>query len=80
MQKAKKYQTFLYTKRKKLCKKQDTLQKIRQFALRYIYTQQDTLRYSIFRGVFEIGGGGRYFYMQKTLHFALHFYMQKNAL
>ena len=33
-----------------------------------------------FYGIFEIGGGGEHFYIQKTMHFALHFYMQNNAL
>ena len=49
----------------------------------------DTLRYSIFHGIFEIGGeGGTFLYAKnnalcvtflytKTMHFALHFYLQK---
>ena len=52
------------------------------------------MRYAIFHGIFEIGGGGEggggrgifikknnalsvNFYMQKTTHFPLRFYMQK---
>ena len=62
-------------------KKSDSSRKLGQFMLRlFIYKNPDTLRYTIFHGIFEIGGGGGYFYEQKTMHFALHFYMQKNAL
>ena len=43
-----------------------------------IYKKPDTLRYAVFHGIFEIGGGwGGICYKQKTMHFALHFYMQK---
>ena len=46
---------YIYTKSKKNCetfiyiyKKPDTLQKSRQFALRFIHKNLDTLRYAIF--------------------------------
>ena len=55
-----------------------------------IYKNLDTLRYAIFHGIFETGGGGRVFvyekkhplcakfYMQKKKHFPLPFYTQKS--
>ena len=52
--------------------------KARQFALRFlIYKKHDTLRYAVFYGIFDIGGGGGHFYKQKTMHFPLNFYIQK---
>ena len=62
-------------------KNPDTLQKSRQFVLRfYIYKNPDTLRYAFFIEflnfrIWRRGGGGGY--MPKTMHFALHFYIQK---
>ena len=54
-----------------LRKKQDNFRYV------FIYKNSDTLRYAIFHGTFEIGGGRGHFYMQKTMHFVLYFYMQK---
>ena len=47
-------------------KKIDTLQKARQFALRFIYKKPDTLQYAICHENFEVG-----IYVQKLWHFAL---------
>ena len=47
-------------------KKLDTSQTARQFTLRFYKQNPDTLRYAIFHWIFEIGGGGGHFYMQKT--------------
>ena len=69
-------------------KKRDTSQKSRQFALRFYIQNLDTLRYAISHWTFEIGGGGgNFLYLKnalyviflyvKTIHFALHFYIQK---
>ena len=59
-------------------KKPDTSQKARQFVLRfYLYKNPDIFCYAIFYGIFEIGGGGKTFLYARTMHFALHFYMQK---
>ena len=33
----------------------------------------------VFHGMFEIGGGGGGGFINKKMHFVLHFYMQKNA-
>ena len=52
-------------------KKQCTLHNV------LIYKNPDTLRYAIFHGFFEIGGGGGHFYIQKIMYFAFNFYMQK---
>ena len=42
-------------------KKQENLQKARQFPVCFIYKNLDTLRYAIFREIFEYG-----IYMQQT--------------
>ena len=54
--------TFLYIQQKKniekrlyIYKKPHTLQKARQFALRFIHKRPYTLRYMIFHEIFEIG-------------------------
>ena len=59
-------------------KKRDTSQKARQFVLSF-YIKKSTLRYTIFHGIFEIGGGRGEFYMKKqyTLRYILY---AKNAL
>ena len=44
-----------------LYKNIDTLQKARQFALRFIYKKPDTLRYAICHEIFEVG-----IYVQKV--------------
>ena len=57
---------YIYKKQRKLrnvfiYKNSDTLQKARQFALRFIYKKLDTLCYAIFPKTFEIG-----IYIQKA--------------
>ena len=51
---------YIYAKSKKMrnvfiYKKPDTLQKARQFPLRFIYKKKDNLRYAIFHENFEFG-------------------------
>ena len=62
---------FIYTNGKKvhnnfIYKNIDTLQKVRQFASRFIYKKPDNLLYEIFHESFEVG-----VYVQKVWHFAL---------
>ena len=75
--------TFLYTKIQTLLKNQDNLRNC------FIYKNPDTLCYAIFHGIFEIGGGGGIFIFknnalcvtflyEKTMQFALYFYIQRN--
>ena len=66
------YVTFKYTKSQTLSKKQD------HFRYVFIYKNLDTLRYAIFHGIFENGRGG-HFYIQKKMHFALHFIFKKQC-
>ena len=42
----------------------------------FIYKNPDTLRYAVFHGIFEIGGGGGGIFIKK-IHFSLRFYIQK---
>ena len=72
-------------------KNPDTSKKARKFALRlYIYKNPDAWRYTIYHGIFEIGGGeggGEEFLWKKNAlcikfqlkkkHFPLRFYLQK---
>ena len=51
---------FIYTNGKKvhnnfIYENIDTLQKVRQFALRFIYKKLDTLQYAICHDIFEAG-------------------------
>ena len=62
---------FLYTKIQTLFKKQHNLCCVLK------YKNSDTLRYAVFRLIFEIGVGGMGGYLQKTMHYVLHFYIQK---
>ena len=64
------YVTFLYTKSETLRNKQDNLRYV------FIYKKLDTLRSAIFHGIFEFAEGV-HFYIQKTTHFALHFYIKR---
>ena len=78
------YVTFLYTKIQTLLKKQENFRHV------FIYKNTETVRYVFFHWIFEIVGGGRgHFYTQKkslcitflyakTIHFVLHFYIQKS--
>ena len=59
----------IYTKRKNNCKtfiyifkNPDTLQKARQFALRFIHIKQDTLRYAVFMKFLKL----EFIYTQKS--------------
>ena len=67
--------TVLYTKSKKMrnvCiyrKSQTLFKKQDNFRYVFIHKSPDTLRYTIFHEIFEIG---IYIYIQKALHFALH--------
>ena len=61
-------------------KEPDPSQKARQFALRFIYKNPDTLFYAIFIEFLELAEGVGHLYIQKIAHFALHFYMQNIAL
>ena len=54
------YVKFLYTKSQTLRKKQDNFRYV------FIYKKHNTLCYAIYHGIFEIGGGGEHFYMQKN--------------
>ena len=65
------YCTFLYKKIQTLRKKQDNLRYV------FMFKNLDTLHYAIFHSIFEIGGGGGHFYLQKTIQFVLHFYIKK---
>ena len=61
-------------------KKHDTSQKARQFAIRFYIQKPGTLRYAIFHGIFEIcGGGGGIYSIKKTMHYAGHFYNEKQC-
>ena len=64
---------FLYIQKSRhFAKKQDNLRHVS------MYKNPDTLRYMIFHGISEIGGGGGgHFYLQKTMQFALYFYIEK---
>ena len=61
---------YIYKSQKKpnnfIYKKPDTLQKSRQFPLRFYIQNKDTLRYTIFHEIFEVG-----IYIQKAWQFAL---------
>ena len=74
MQKTLKFALRFRTKSLTLYKKQENLRYV------FIYKNLDTLRYVIFYWIFEIGGGGGRIFICKKMHFALHFYTQKNAL
>ena len=67
------YVKFLYTKIQTLRKKQDNLRYV------FIYKNQDTFHYGIFRLIFEIGGGGGHFYMQRIIQFALNLKYKKRC-
>ena len=60
--------TFFIYKNPDTSKKQDNLSYV------FLYKNPYTLRYTIFQGVFEIGGGGGgAFLLAKKIHFALIF-------
>ena len=65
------YMTFLYTRIQTLHRTQENFRYI------FIYKKPDTLCHAIYHGMFEIGGGGGAFFLQKEMHLALHFYMQE---
>ena len=61
-------------------KNSDTPQKARQFALRlYIYKNPDTLRYSSFHGIFEIGGGRGGVILKNNALCVKPLYLKKNV-
>ena len=63
-------------------KKSQTLQnKSRLFALcLFLYKNPDTLRYTNFHGIFEIGGReGWHFYSKKNNAFCVKFYMRRTV-
>ena len=69
------YWTFLYSKIQTLRKKQDNLRYV------FIYKNPDTLCYTIFYRIFEIGGGGGAFlYAKNNALFVTFLYAKNNTL
>ena len=67
------YVTFLHTKSPTLRKKQEHLRYI------FIYKIPETFHYATFMEFLKFMEGEGHFYILKTMHFALHFYMQKKC-
>ena len=63
-----------------ICKKPDTSQKARQFALRFYIQNLDTLRCAIFHCIFHSGGGGGLFICKKNPLCVTFLYAKNNAL